>query len=170
MDLSSVEITSSRLILKSFTHLDADEILQCITPTLTQYMSWDPPQTRQAFDDVCHAWLMNMKHGTELTCVIRNNANHAFLGLVALHRVQSECPELGIWIREDQHKLGFGFEAVHCLAHWASHNLNIQQFSYPVAIHNLASRRIAESLGGIAHHYEKKPKYDSVTYHIPTVA
>jgi hypothetical protein len=40
MDLSSVEITSSRLILKSFTHLDVDEILQCITPTLTQYMSW----------------------------------------------------------------------------------------------------------------------------------
>jgi RimJ/RimL family protein N-acetyltransferase len=76
-----------------------------------------PPQTRQAFDDVCHVWLMNMKHGTELTCVIQNNANHAFLGLVALHRVQSECPELGIWIREDQHKLGFGFEAVHCLAH-----------------------------------------------------
>jgi len=169
MRWNSINIRSFRLTLKPFTALDADEIFQYITPTLTKYMSWDPPQTRHEFDETCYKWLNNIKNGEELICVIRDSANNDFLGLAGLHQMQSETPELGIWIREDRHRLGFGREAVKALSSWAIENLKIRSFIYPVAIENFASRQIAESLGGIPSSYEKKRKYDSITYVIPTI-
>ncbi|HEV3104841.1 MAG TPA: GNAT family N-acetyltransferase, partial [Trinickia sp.] len=47
--------------------------------------------------------------------------------------VRSESPELGIWIREDRHKEGFGREAVGLVARWASRTIGIESFTYPVA-------------------------------------
>lgn len=169
MSQNCIDIRSSRLTLKPFTPLDADEVFQYITPTLTRYMSWDPPQTRQEFDEIWHGWLDNIKNGKELICVIRNSTNNEFLGLAGLHQMQSETPELGIWIREDRHRSGFGREAVKSIASWASGNLKIKGFIYPVAIENFASRQIAESLGGTLYSYEKKRKYDSVIYSIPII-
>ena len=169
MNWDNIEIRSFRLILKPFIPLDSDEIFRHITPTLTRYMSWDPPKNRQAFDEIWHVWLDHIKNGRELIFVVRNNNNNEFLGIVGLHEVQSEKPELGIWIREDRHGLGFGQEAVKSIANWASENLRIKSFIYPVAVENFASRKIAESLGGTPYCYEKKHKYDSITYSIPKI-
>lgn len=169
MNLNNIELRSSRLILKPFTPLDSDEILRYITPTLTRYMSWDPPPNRQVFDEICYGWLDHIKNGKELICTIRNSNDNEFLGLVGLHNIQSEMPELGIWIREDRHGLGFGQEAVKRVASWASGKFKINSFMYPVAVENFASRKIAESLGGTPYSYEKKRKYDSVTYLIPRI-
>lgn len=166
MNWNNREIHFSQVVLKPFTSLDADEVFQHITPTLTRYMAWDPPQSRQEFDEIWHKWLENIKDGNELIFVVRNIANHEFLGLAGLHQIQTETPELGIWIREDRHKSGFGKDAVTSMVHWASVNLSFKNFIYPVAVENYASRHIAESLGGVISEYKKKPKYDSVTYAI----
>lgn len=40
-----IEIQSSRINLKPFTSNDAEECYSCITPSLTRYMSWDPPRS-----------------------------------------------------------------------------------------------------------------------------
>lgn len=168
MALDHLEIQYAALILKSFTAEDADEIYSCITPTLTQYMSWEPPQSRQDFQEVWQQWLINIRDQTELTLVIRHSDHHEFLGLAALHQLQSETPELGIWIREDRHGARFGQTAIKALVDWASKHLNIKNFTYPVAVDNTASRRIAESLGGVIYAHTQKPKYDAVTYAIPT--
>lgn len=167
MTWQTLEIKSSPLILKPFTAEDADEIFNCITPNLTRYMSWEPPQNRQVFAATWQQWLRNIDHKTELTLVIRNINNNEFVGLTALHQVQSETPELGIWIREDRHGSGFGRSAIKALVEWASIHFHIKHFIYPVAVENTASRRIAESLGGTVYEQIQKPKYDAVTYAIP---
>ena len=161
-------LSTARLTLKPFTATDADDTYQQITPTLTRFMSWEPPETRQDFDQIWQRWLEQIKNGEELICVIRKNENQEFLGIVGFHHVQSNTPEIGIWIREDRHGLGFGPEAVRTLVTWASKKFNIQHFIYPVAIENMASRKIAESLGGIAQYVEQQPKYKAVTYFIPS--
>ncbi len=132
-------------------------------------MSWDTPSSRQEFDEIWYKWLDNIKQGVELTFVLRNSVNNEFLGIAALHQMQTEIPELGIWIREDRHGLGFGKETIQSIVDWASIHLKIKQFIYPVTIENYASRKIVESLGGILYSYEKKPKYDAATYLIPTI-
>ncbi len=167
MNWNEIEITAPKLYLKPFTSLDADETFKCITTTLTKYMSWDPPQSRDDFDQTWRKWLPAIQNGTDLVFVIRSVINDEFLGLAGLHQTQSKTPELGIWIREDRHCLGFGLEAVKSVAAWASSHFHYEHFIYPVAIDNQPSRKIAESLGGTIQSHQKQRKYDSVTYAIP---
>jgi RimJ/RimL family protein N-acetyltransferase len=87
--------------------------------------------------------------------------------LAGLHRAQAASPELGIWIREDRHGHGFGRESVTAVVAWASSRLRPTNFVYPVAEDNQASRRIAESLGGVTIDKRPNPKYMALIYQIP---
>jgi RimJ/RimL family protein N-acetyltransferase len=167
MNWNTINIRSARMTLKPFTSADADDAFSCITPSLTRFMSWDPPASREEFDQVWRAWLLTIQDGSDFVFVSRSAVDNQFLGLVGLHRAQTENPELGIWIREDRHGNGFGREAVTAVADWASTHLKPSSFSYPVAEQNGASRRIAESLGGVAVAQRADRKYHAVIYQIP---
>ncbi|RZG73929.1 N-acetyltransferase [Acinetobacter wuhouensis] len=166
MDHEKIVIQSSRITLKPFTAHDADESYVCITPTLTRFMSWEPPENRQVYDGIWQGWIQHIAEGSEYVFVIRHAESGEFLGLGGFHDVQSQTPELGIWIREDRHSAGYGKEAVTAIANWASANFDFEHFIYPVAIENSASCRIAELLNGIAMYCTQKPKYKAVTYFI----
>ena len=163
----AIEIQSSRLILKPFEETDADEIYGCITHSLTRYMSWEPPKDRAHFAEICQTWIRNIADDSDYVFVIRNKSNNHFLGLSGFHQNRGDYPELGIWIREDQHGYGFGREAVTAVVEWASINFDQESFIYPVAMENYPSRRIAESLGGVEMYCSQTPKYLSITYFIP---
>jgi RimJ/RimL family protein N-acetyltransferase len=162
-----IHIQSDRLSIKPFCDSDAEPAFNCITPTLTRFMTWDPPATRADFARIWRGWLPAIEARSDLVFAIRLRDDGAFLGLSALHRAQTETPELGIWIREDRHGKGFGREAVGMIARWATRELGTQRFIYPVAEDNRASRRIAESLGGAVVERRATPKYASVVYLIP---
>ncbi|RZG74094.1 GNAT family N-acetyltransferase [Acinetobacter sp. WCHAc060025] len=166
MDHEKIVIQSSRITLKPFTAHDADESYVCITPTLTRFMSWEPPENRQVYDGIWQGWIQHIAEGSEYVFVIRHTESEEFLGLGGFHDVHSRTPELGIWIREDRHGAGYGKEAVTAIANWASANFDFEHFIYPVAIENHVSCRIAESLNGIAMYCTQKPKYKAVTYFI----
>jgi len=72
-------ISSTRLCLKPFTSDDADECYACITPTLTKYMSWDPPQDRNAFENIWQTWLITIQDESDWVFVIRDQLNDEFL-------------------------------------------------------------------------------------------
>jgi RimJ/RimL family protein N-acetyltransferase len=61
----------------------------------------------------------------------------------------------------------FGREVVAALVEWGHATLGKGSFIYPVAIQNIASRRIAENLHGEIIGNRTNPKYDSVVYRIP---
>lgn len=107
--------------------------------------------------------------GSDIVFTVRERVNARFAGLVGLHHTGSETPELGIWIREDRHGLGFGGDAVRAVVQWASQWVVAKHFIYPVATQNRASRRIAEALGGVVIERRMAEKYDSVVYQIPMV-
>ena len=164
---TEIQIDSPRLLIKPFTANDADATFACITPSLTRHMAWEPPASRHEFDDVWQSWIPSIDDGSDYVFAIRQRADGSFLGLAGLHRVSTESPELGIWIREDRHRNGFGREAVTLVAHWATRTIGCASFSYPVAEENSPSRRIAESLGGVIVESRLTPKYKSVVYRIP---
>ena len=165
--LSDIHMQSTRLSLKPFSADDADAAFFCITPSLARFMSWEVPASRAAFDRTWQAWLPAMAAGEEFVFAVRQRTDGGFLGLTGLHRVTSDDPELGIWIREDRHRQGFGPEAVGMVAQWATQALGIASFLYPVAEANRPSRRLAESLGGIMVGRRTMPKFDAVIYRIP---
>ncbi|MDR5835821.1 GNAT family N-acetyltransferase [Caballeronia sp. LZ034LL] len=152
------------MLLQPFSLADADEAYQCITPSLTRYMAWEPPESPDEFAKVWEAWIHAYANETDLVFAVREKHDRRFLGIVGLHDLQTSVPELGIWIREDCHGNGFGQEAMTCLYVWASAKFDRSSFSYPVAEDNHASRRIAESLGGVVADRRQTPKYRSVLY------
>lgn len=87
--------------------------------------------------------------------------------MTAIEGTDTASPELGLWLKESVHGQGFGREVVAAVAEWAHQNLGKESFLYPVAVQNIASRRIAEALHGEIIAHRTSPKYDSVVYRIP---
>jgi RimJ/RimL family protein N-acetyltransferase len=116
-----------------------------------------------------------MEAGTDLPLVVRLQATGEFLGVAGLHNLTSAEPEVGIWIKEQAHGCGYGREAVATAIAWASRELGVAGIIYPVVVENRASRRLAESLGGVLVGTRTMRKqsgavFDQVVYRIPPVA
>lgn len=169
MQWRAIQITSERLSIRPFSQTDANDAFGCITPTLTRYMSFDPAPSATVFETIWRGWLPKIDAGEDFAFTIRDRATKSFLGLAGLHRTGDVEPELGIWIRENEHGHGYGFEAVQAVAQWAADTFKSSAFIYPVAKENAPSRKLAEALGGVVVSERTATKYDSVVYRIPAV-
>jgi RimJ/RimL family protein N-acetyltransferase len=148
MDLSSVSLSSRRLLLKSFTSDDAREAFLAATPTIARFMSWEPAPSLEAFERIWQSWIPKMRAGTDVSLTVRRTPSLEFLGIAALHNTDAVEPEVGIWIKESQHGYGHGREAIAMIVAFAADDLGKQAVVYPVVEQNGPSRRLAESLGG----------------------
>ena len=160
-----IVIQSPRLQLHQFEMADAEEVFACITPKIARFMSWEPP-TRSEYVARCEARLQAPELNT-FSFVIRRRDSKECLGMAAVEQCDTESPELGLWMKESAHGQGFGREVVAAIAEWAHKTLDKKSFIYPVAVQNIASRRIAERLHGEIIENRTNPKYDSVVYKIP---
>ena len=167
--MQGIEISTDRTTIRPFTPEDASEVFACISPEITRFMAWEPPSTADAFAEVWMNWPRVMEEGSELYFVARHREDGRCLGIIGVHALQSETPELGIWLRHDVHGKGFGYELIGAVATWVSLARPVRYFEYPVAEGNLASRRIAEAYGGRVKERRTNTKYSSVVYHIPSV-
>ena len=171
-DLTGIELLANRLSLRAFTPADAPEIFAAVSPTITRFMSWDPSPSPAAFAEVWRQWLPRMTAGTDLSLVIRLRATGEFLGVAGIHRIGSAEPEVGIWLKETAHGLGYGREAVAAIVQWSPAHIGATALIYPVAKQNRPSRRLAESLHGtiIGERNLRKSSgvvLDEVAYRIP---
>ncbi|GAB3050864.1 GNAT family N-acetyltransferase [Acinetobacter apis] len=161
----NVEITSEQVVLRVFSDYDVEEAFAAVTPNLAKFMSWDPPKDVYDFEKVYRRWADNLKKGLEIVFAVRERKTNEFLGLVGLHRIAID-PRVGIWIKEERHSEGFGKAAVQALIEWAALELEIEQFTYLVAEENLASQKIALSLGGVRNGYTVCSKFNAQIYKI----
>jgi RimJ/RimL family protein N-acetyltransferase len=165
MQWRSTHIVSERLSIRPFGADDANDAFSCITPSLTRFLSFDPAPSPAAFETIWRGWLPKIDDGVDFTFTLRERATNAFIGLAGLHRTGDPEPELGIWVREDKHGQAYGREAVRAVAQWAAAAFEPSGFTYPVAVANRPSRRLAEALGGEVIGHRPGAKY--VVYRIP---
>ena len=99
--------------------------------------------------------------------VVRRIYDGECLGMASLEDADSDSPEVGLWLKENAHGQGFGREVVASLVVWGHAALKKMSFIYPVAVQNIASRRIAERLHGEIIGERASIKYNSVVYRIP---
>lgn len=165
MATKMIVIQSARLQLSQFQITDAEEVFECITPKIARFMRWDPP-TWSEYMARCKERL-RVPDPNIFSFVIRRRDSNECLGMAALEDGDKPSPELGLWIKESAHRLGFGREVVAALAGWAHKHLGKESFIYPVAVENTASRRIAEGFQGEIIGHLTNPKYESVVYRIP---
>ncbi len=160
-----IVIRSSRLQLNQFRMTDAQDVFACITPSITKFMPWEPPSWSE-YVARCER-RVQAQDPKDFSFVIRRLDDNECLGMASLEGADALSPELGLWIKESAHGHGFGREVVAALAGWAHKVLGKESFIYPVAVQNIASRRIAESLHGEIAGNRKNPKYEAVVYRIP---
>ncbi len=172
MDLSSVNLPSQRLFLKSFSPEDAVEVFEAVSPTITHFMGFEPSPSLEAFEQVWKNWLALMRSGIDAHFVVRANSNLEFLGVAGLHGIEDAEPKIGIWIKETAHGSGFGRETVAAIVSFAANELGKRSVLYPVVEKNYLSRRLAENLGGVpvGSRLLRKPggiEHPEVIYRIP---
>jgi RimJ/RimL family protein N-acetyltransferase len=148
MDLSSISLSSQRLLLKSFTGEDAREAFGAATPTIARFMTWEPAPSLEAFAPIWQSWIPRMRAGTDVNFVVRDKLSLEFLGAAGLHNTDTAEPEAGIWIKESQHGNGYGRESIAMIVAFAANDLGKRAVVYPVVEQNGPSRSLAESLGG----------------------
>jgi RimJ/RimL family protein N-acetyltransferase len=160
-----IVIQSPRLELSLFQMKDAQEVFGCITPAIAKFMPWEPPSWSE-YVTRCEK-RVQAPEPNKFSFVIRRLDNAECIGMASFEDADSDSPELGLWIKESEHKQGFGGEIVAALVKWGHASLGKRSFIYPVAEQNTASRRIAEHLGGEIIGSRTNPKYHSVVYSIP---
>ncbi|MEK9711325.1 MAG: GNAT family N-acetyltransferase [Thalassolituus sp.] len=142
-------IASQRISLIPISERFSEDIYREFTAEITRYMMPPPPQDISETLEFIRSSIEGMQRSEEFVFAIVDTGGK-FLGCAGLHaRESSLTPELGIWIKKSAHGSALGREAVHCLRDWASANLIVSHFIYPVEKNNLASRKVAESLGGV---------------------
>ena len=163
-----IVIRSPRLRLSQFQMRDAAEVFACITPAIARFMPWEPPSWSEYLTR-CEKRVQSPEPN-KFSLVVRKLDNEECLGMASLEDADSVWPELGLWLKESVHRQGFGREVVAALVEWGHASLGKGSFIYPVAVQNIASRRIAENLGGAIIGTRANPKYDSVIYRIPSTS
>jgi RimJ/RimL family protein N-acetyltransferase len=160
-----IVIQSPRLELSQFQMIDAREVFRCITPAIARFMPWEPPSWSEYLAR-CEK-RVQAPEPNQFSFVIRRLDNRECLGMASFEDAESVSPELGLWLKESAHGQGFGREVVTSLVEWGHASLGKESFTYPVAVENTASRRIAENLRGEIIGNRTNSKYDSVVYRIP---
>jgi RimJ/RimL family protein N-acetyltransferase len=163
-----IVIRSPRLQLSPFQMRDALEVFGCITPAIAKFMPWEPPSWSE-YVARCEK-RMQAPEPNKFSFVARRLDNEECLGMASLEDADSVWPELGLWLKESAHRQGFGREVVTALVDWGYAFLGKGNFIYPAAVKNIASRRIAENLGGEIIGTRTNPKYESVIYKIPSTS
>ena len=165
VSMMQVLIRSARLQLSPFKMADAEEVFECITPAIARFMRWEPSKSLSEYKAHREARLQ-ANNQSVFSFVIRRSDTMECLGIAGLYEADQPSPELGIWLKEAAHGHGYGTEAIKAVAEWATKTLAKESFLYPVAVENVASRRIAEKLNGEIVGSRRNPKYESVVYEI----
>ncbi|MDJ0725916.1 MAG: GNAT family N-acetyltransferase [Prochloraceae cyanobacterium] len=147
-DLEALEIESDRLILLPISLKYQEVIFQEFTDEITRLMYPNTPKNIQETEDFIKKSIRQRNNQTDLVLTIFKKDNQEFLGNCGVHKIDTDTPELGIWLKKSAHGNNFGKEAIHSLKNWADRNLNHQYLLYPVDRKNIPSRKIPESLAG----------------------
>lgn len=147
-DLLSVLIETERLLLKPISLKYKDGMFVEFNEEITTLMYPKPADDISEIEEFIESSIKGLKNGSNLQLVVLDKEGSDFLGCAGLHHIDRSDPELGVWIKKSVHGQAFGKEAMQAIKDWADDNLDYDYILYPVAENNIASRKIAESLGG----------------------
>lgn len=166
MNLLETKIETERLLLQPVAESDAADFLEngVADPRIQAWLCRPAPPDLAAELEWIRSVRAKMAAGECLTCAGFLRDSGELVGSFGFHEFGSN-PSLGLWIRPELWGRGFGFEGVQALKTWARENLKPRPESliYKVRVDNLASRRIAEKLGGeLAAEFREISKFDGI--------
>lgn len=142
-----MSIETERLILVPVADEHIEMIFKFFNEKVTTYMYPSPAKDINETQEVVHEFIKQRKNNTDYVNAITIKANGEFVGLVGLHNVNGDVPELGIWTKLESHGNHYGREAIGGMIEYAK-SLGINKVCYPVDKRNISSRKIPIFYGG----------------------
>lgn len=173
-DLSKVILETKRLRLVPVSDEHIEEIFSGFQEPTIKYMNSPAPKSLDEIKERHENWKVQLKEGTRLFMAVHLKETNEFLGCFALEDLDQDNPEMGGWLKNTAHGQRYGQEACAALKKWADENLEYDHILWPCAKENIASRKVAESLGGkIQREYvyttNSGKTWDYLDYWIPRV-
>lgn len=168
------KIETDRLILKPISFDYLEDIYENFTEEIAKYIS--PDVTAPSRISETAEFLKNTINDHQKNKVLTfevTDKNREFIGLVSIHEIKNKESSFGIWVKKEAHGKGYATEMVQALIDFISKNLDIERLFYKVEERNIASRKVAEKLGGIKVLREEEvgektgKKFNWVKYEIP---
>ncbi|MEH2227616.1 GNAT family N-acetyltransferase [Nostoc sp.] len=147
-NLEKVSLESKRLILQTISLEHTEDVFREFTSEITTFMYPKPAQSLSETEKIIREMILQRENHTDLVLVILKKDGLEFLGICEVGAIDTQTPELGIWLKKSAHGHGFGREAIDALKGWVDKKVEYNYLSYPVDKRNIPSRKIAESLGG----------------------
>ena len=142
-----MNIETERLKLIPVSEKYVEEIYKHFNEKITKYMSVSPAKDIDETRNVVNMFLEQRKNKTDYVYAITLKSSNEFIGLVGLHNLKNEVPELGIWTKLESHGNHYGREAIGGLIDYAR-VLKIKKLYYPVDRRNISSKKIPLFYGG----------------------
>lgn len=146
--VKKIILTTPRLELVPVSEKYTENIFKELTPQIVTFMTLETHEDMQSAIEYVAEKKRQLEEGEGLPLVITDKKTKEFLGIGALHHIDTDTPEIGLWLTEKAQGKGYGKEVVQALIDWAERNLEYTYLMYPVDINNVASRKLAESQGG----------------------
>ena len=148
MNYQNLTLETERLLLIPIDMKYAEEIFREFQEPVTKYVYSKAPEKIEETKTFIKAMQEGMQKGTDIVMVILKKDTREFLGCCGIHHLDQKNPEMGIWTKKSAHGHKYGREAVSKLQDWAVENLEFDHIIFAIVAENIASRKIAESLGG----------------------
>lgn len=136
-----MNIETSRLVLVHVSEEYVENIFKHFNEQIITYMFPTVAKDMSETREVVQRFIEQRKNNTDYVFAITLKTNDEFIGLVGLHDLKNEIPELGIWTKIEAHGNHYGREAIGGLIEYAR-DLGIKKLCYPVDRRNIASKKI----------------------------
>lgn len=150
MNLSNVVIETDRLRLVPVKEKFLEQIFNELTPEITKYLSFDATGDIKDTLTFLQDSQPKIQNGEDMPLAVFDKNTGEFIGCSGAHSINTKTPSIGIWIKKSDHRKGYGKEIVAAVIEWIHKNIQYDHIIYPVAKANQPSRKLIESLGGIA--------------------
>jgi len=113
---------------------------------ITKYQWPDPFESVEDAKALLQDFIDEMEAKETIFYSILDSAGK-FIGSVEVHGLSEECPELGIWIIEEEQGKGYAFEALSNVLDYTCKEYNKESFFYEADIRNEGSTKLLQKLG-----------------------
>ncbi|MEU9609609.1 GNAT family N-acetyltransferase [Streptomyces sp. NPDC048057] len=148
--MEPITLTTERLLLRSFTEDDTDEVYRlCQDADIQRWTTIPSPYERQhAIDFVGQMVPEGWRTGTMFTFAVVPAGGGPIMASVAVTlRTLSGTWEVGFWLGEQYRGRGIMTEAVDALARWSFSRLAATRLEWRAEVGNAASRAVAVRAG-----------------------
>ncbi len=157
VNLRNIIIETERLRLAPIEMKHAPSIFSEFTEEITTYMFPAAAKNITETENFVRQELEKIRKGESLTVIITDKTGGGFLGVESAVDIHKKIICFGIWLKKSAHGNKYGQEAMKGLKDWIDNNIKYEYIFYPVDKRNVASRKVAESLGGVIRaKYKKK--------------